>query len=183
MAFQATFPTTFLTDNFPIRPQGIISYPTRYEAVGSWSVAGADPDSAAYAVGDGGGVISIWRPVPPPGYVALGFVGGAAGSSEPPPLTAVGCLAAAAVVEGFAGECFVLPPEFTAAAAAPGHLDVAAASAAVSGGGGGGSGTAVTGGCRVWRLQNQAATFVVTGPGQPLPAPVGVWDRRDAVGR
>ncbi|GFR52308.1 hypothetical protein Agub_g14845, partial [Astrephomene gubernaculifera] len=103
------------------------------------------------------GSVAIWRPVPPPGYVALGClagegIGGGEGGSTavvppPPPLSAVGCVAERACVEGRLGEC--LPA---------GEGDV-----------------------RLWGLQNEGATFEVATAGTHLPAGP-LYDLRSPLG-
>ncbi len=70
---------------------GLVAFPVGYECV--WT--GPETEDLA-----------LWRPVPPPGYVALGCVAGA--RSAPPPPGLVGCVAAAAVVDSRLGECLLL---------------------------------------------------------------------------
>jgi vacuolar protein sorting-associated protein 13A/C len=59
--------------------------------------------------GDG---LTLWRPVPPPGYVSLGCVATSASPDMPaplpPPLRAVGCVHERCVVETRLGECLLL---------------------------------------------------------------------------
>lgn len=69
---------------------GLVAFPTAYTRL--W----ATPDGEA----------ALWRPVPPPGYVALGCVAGAA--DAPPPLSLVGCVARGSVVEARLAECLLL---------------------------------------------------------------------------
>ncbi|GIL84681.1 hypothetical protein Vretifemale_13310, partial [Volvox reticuliferus] len=70
---------------------GLVAFPAAFDLV--WQ--GPDGDDLA-----------LWRPLPPPGYVAFGCV---AGSREvPPPLAVVGCVAAHACVEARLGECLQL---------------------------------------------------------------------------
>lgn len=70
---------------------GLVAFPTGYDLVWSGS------DSQEFA---------IWRPLPPPGYVALGCVAGR--RTVPPPPAVVGCVAARAVVDARLGECLLL---------------------------------------------------------------------------
>ncbi|KIY91741.1 hypothetical protein MNEG_16223, partial [Monoraphidium neglectum] len=67
---------------------GFVRYPVSYQLV--WEAPG----------------VSVWRPVPPPGYVALGCV--AAPGAAPPPLKAAVVAHRLAVVEAPLGECALL---------------------------------------------------------------------------
>ncbi|GLI59136.1 hypothetical protein VaNZ11_000961, partial [Volvox africanus] len=108
---------------------GLVAFPTAFEIV--WQ--GPDGDDLA-----------IWRPLPPPGYVALGCV---AGSREAaPPLAVVGCVAVRACVEARLGECLLLAEQGT-----------------------------------LWAVQNAGATFEVSPAGQRLPA-VHLYDLRIPLG-
>ncbi|KXZ49125.1 hypothetical protein GPECTOR_23g54 [Gonium pectorale] len=121
---------------------GFVAYPTGYERV--W----CGGSSLGQDEGDDGAGVALWRPLPPAGCVALGCVVGTRGC--PPGLTAVGCVAAGAVVEAQLGECLPLPAD--------------AADVAAAGGSGSGAGLRIA-----WRLQNLAATFLVSARGQATP--------------
>ena len=80
---------------------GLAAPPTRFDR------AGAGPAG-----------LVLWRPVPPPGFVALGCV--ASVGDTPPPRSAVACVAAGACVSAALGSCLPLPPDESAGTAADG---------------------------------------------------------------
>jgi hypothetical protein len=67
---------------------GLAVFPTAFER--AWACEG----------------VSFWRPLPPPGYVALGLLATPDGE-EAPGIKSVVCLHAACVVEGQLGECLL----------------------------------------------------------------------------
>ena len=69
---------------------GLVNYPVRYE-------------SAFESEG-----LSVWAPVPPKGYAALGFM--ATAGPEPPALTAMVCPHTCVCVESELGMCLALGP-------------------------------------------------------------------------
>lgn len=69
---------------------GFVAWPVRYECC--WSA------------GEG---LALWRPVPPPGYVAMGCVA-SPGPLEPPPGRLVACVHERALVAATLGQCMLL---------------------------------------------------------------------------
>jgi hypothetical protein len=67
---------------------GLVAYPVRYSAV--YETEG----------------LTVWEPVPPSGYVALGCL--ATPGDEPPALTEVVCVHAAVGIEAPLGSCLIL---------------------------------------------------------------------------
>ncbi|KAL4447306.1 hypothetical protein ABPG77_007339, partial [Micractinium sp. CCAP 211/92] len=121
---------------------GLAAYPTGYTRI--WAGAGG----------------AIWRPVPPPGYVAAGdlFTDG----EDEPELSAMVCVHEGAVVECAPGERLSLPP----------HLPHAPAAAAAA--------TAALPRVDLWCLDNTMGTFLAATP--TLPAPEATYDLRSPLG-
>ncbi|KAL4443584.1 hypothetical protein ABPG75_011321 [Micractinium tetrahymenae] len=121
---------------------GLAAYPTAYTRV--WAGAGG----------------AIWRPVPPPGYVAAGDVFTA--DEIEPELSAMVCLHEGTVVECAPGERLSLPPQLP-------HAPAAAAAAA-----------STLPRVDLWCLDNSIGTFLAATPS--LPAPEATYDLRSPLG-
>jgi len=81
----------------PADPSPATAPPLRFEQV--W----ADSGIRAFRKGKRQGSVAFWKPVPPPGYVAVGHV--ATPGHSPPPVTAVVCLRAdLAMVRGIGSQ-------------------------------------------------------------------------------
>ena len=129
-----------------------------------------------------GGGVALWRPVPPPGFVALGCVASPVSSLddsellEPPPRGSVACVAAAVCVAARPGPCFPVVDPFALEAASVSASAASSASAAGAdaghvGGVGGGeeeenlaarTAAAAAATAHVWCVSNAAATFDVS---------------------
>ncbi|KAL4527774.1 hypothetical protein Ndes2437A_g02912 [Nannochloris sp. 'desiccata'] len=79
---------------------GLVAYPASFKEV--WSGGGA----------------TVWRPVPPEGYVSVGDVATCGENSTPPELSEVLCLHHSTLVEVPVGECLPLPAVSASAPAA-----------------------------------------------------------------
>ena len=128
---------------------GLTAPPSSYECV--WTAAAGDA--------------SLWRPVPPPGFVVLGCVAG--DGINPPPRGAAACVAASACIAAAIGQCLPVRPS-------PASLDGGHMGSPPPGGGG------EDGGAFLWCIDNAAATFGVGAAAAPpslapfdLRAPLG----------